>query len=111
MERSPGNIRITREHSNPVTANGLIELRLDASKSCLAMADIYCAEPGGEQEANAKFIVRAWNSHDVLLAALEAVVKWQGVRDSDDNLLDADKQAPEICAAMKAIAKSKGAAP
>ncbi len=53
------------------------------------VASVYCADAGSEQEANAKFIVKAVNCHDELLAALKEYQRlyeevqpaggWQGV--------------------------------
>jgi hypothetical protein len=52
-------------------------------------------------EANARFIVRACNSHEKLLAALEAVYAWQ----HDDKEGDEDAVLDQVAAA---IAKARG---
>jgi hypothetical protein len=70
-ERTQGNIEICRDHPNPETAESLIHLRpVDRAWPCDEIASVYCARVGTEQEANAEFIVRAWNSHDSLVNAL-----------------------------------------
>lgn len=94
--RTPGDIHLTRRHP---TTSSLIELWAVKPTSRIAIADIYCAEPGSEQEANAEFIVRAWNSFDDLLAALQGVLRV------------ADRATDEFDAARAAIARATGAAP
>lgn len=72
-ERTKSDIEICRDHPQNEVANSLIHLRaVDRKWRCDEIASMYCAEFGSEQEANAEFIVRAWNSHDGLVAALES---------------------------------------
>lgn len=71
--RTAGQVEIRRDHPDAETANGMIEIfPLGAArKTSNNIAMLFCATPSSEQEANAEFIVRAWNSHDQLVAALK----------------------------------------
>lgn len=74
-QRTQGEIVMARTHPNPETAAHLIFIRSadQAQYGRLMMADLYCAEAGSEQEANAEFIVKAWNSHDKLVETLRKI--------------------------------------
>jgi hypothetical protein len=72
-ERTKGDIEICWDHPNPETAASLISIRpVQRNYPEQEVASVYCARVGTEQEANAEFFVRAWNSHDKLVEALEA---------------------------------------
>lgn len=73
--RTSGKISIHRDHPNPETAASLVYLRADErAHQDDDIAVIYGAKAGTEKEANAQFFVRAWNSHDELVAALNACI-------------------------------------
>ena len=65
--------------------------------------------PIGERKANAEFIIRACNSHDALLEALE---EYDLFSQQNDNWSDGDEfDVPEfVLKARAAIAKAKGGA-
>ena len=56
---------------------------------------------GSSTEADAHFLVRAWNAHDDLLAACEAVVKVREALDIDQTWLKLDDAAQKARAAIK----------
>ena len=71
---------------------------------------------GDEALANAQFIVRACNAHEDLLAALKALVDWQGVEhqaaagpdgDAEDCPEDDTCRCPIVAQVNAAIAKAE----
>ena len=78
-ERTKGKIAIFRDHPDSETAAELVHIRAAGPRDrYLAIADVYCARAGSEQEANAEFIVTAWNAHDTLVAALRKIARTKG---------------------------------
>lgn len=72
-QRTQGDIAIFRDHPDADTARNLIEIRIADCGSRRfegRIAEAYAAPAGSERAANAEFIVKAWNSHDKLVAAL-----------------------------------------
>lgn len=96
----------------------------DANQFCILTKDgggwvlglLHNGEPlHAQQEANFRFILRACNAHDELVAALETVTELlEGFREHPiDQDLDDDEApiiAPALDAALAAIAKAKGEA-
>ena len=75
------------------------------------IARIHDVSKIGEAEAvaNAEFIIRACNSHDALLEALENLMEWEGGEPGSYNDLSDQERADEVWQdAFDAIAKAKG---
>lgn len=71
-ERTKDQIAIFRDHPDADTAASPIYIRPVGTEVLQReIALVFGAEPGSEQEANAKFIVRSWGAHDQLVAALQ----------------------------------------
>lgn len=76
-KHTPTPWAIFRIHPHEGTRNGLIQIYrengdgFDGEGSSADIAELYCATSGGVQEANAKLIIRAVNSHAALKAVAE----------------------------------------
>ena len=90
-----------------------------ADRTIAWTANSYCASNdeeyiSQEDEANAEFIVRACNSHDALLEALELYDSFSKANDDwrqmVRNLLNSDDTPEVVIKAREAIAKAKGGA-
>ena len=95
---------VTITHPAPTPWNPSLEVLVGH----LVTASAGVGESVGIQHANAEFIARACNSHDDLLAALEALTEWGRTYTSP---LDSNSPHALLIAAVEAIAKAKGGTP
>jgi hypothetical protein len=102
-ERTKGKIEIVRDHPDPITNGSLIVIRpVDRTHSHEEVTCVYGAPNGSEAHANAEFIVRAWNTHEHLVDALQFIVNMtnDGLTASDCTIRDRARAALTAAGAL-----------